>query len=243
MNNLKNYGLILTLSMSLVLSACAAPASPGSSTTKDSETTTTTETTAAGAGSIMESSLPTESTTASETTTTKTTTTETNGSETDPTTPATALELLNAIWASYPEADQFPAGGGDVSEENMSMEGPGIFSLDDLSALDNALGLPQDAGSAVDNAASLVHMMNANTFTSGAFHTTDEMTPDDLATKLQENIQTRQWMCGFPENLLILSIGEYTISAFGHSDLIEAFKTHATATFPDAKVLVEEPIQ
>ena len=236
MNNLKNYGLIATLSLSLVLSACAAPASSGSSTTNGSETTTTTETTTA-------ESTTTESTTATETTTAESTSTESTGSETDSTAPASALELLNAIWASYPEADQFPAGGGDASEENMSMDGPGTFALNDLAALDNVLGLPEEAGAAINDAASLVHMMNANTFTSGAFHTTDEITAEDLATKLQENIQTREWVCGFPEKLLILSIGDYTVSAFGNSDLIEAFKTNATATFPDAKVLVEEPIQ
>lgn len=112
-----------------------------------------------------------------------------------------------------------------------------------MSALDNVLGLPQDVGTSIDDAASFVHLMNANTFTSGAFHTTDDITVEDLATKLQENIQTREWMCGFPEKLLILSIGDYTVSAFGNGDLIEAFKTHVTTTFPDAKILVEEPIQ
>ena len=237
MNNLKNYGLIVTLSLSLVLSACAAPASPGSLTTNGSETSTTTKTTT-GESTTTESTTAIETTTAesttTESTTTESTTTESTGSETNSAAPASALELLNAIWASYPEADQFPAGGGDASEENMSMDGPGTFSLDDLSALDNVLGLPQDVGTAIDG---------ANTFTSGAFHTTDDMTAEDLATKLQENIQAREWMCGFPEKLLILSIDDFTVSAFGHSDLIEAFKTHATTTFPDAKVLVEEPIQ
>ena len=236
MNNLKNYGLIVTLSLSMVLSACAAPASPGSSTTNGSETTTTTETSTG-------ESTTTESTTAIESTTAESTTTESTDSETDSNAPASALELLNAIWASYPEVDQFPAGGGDASEENMNMDGPGTFSLDDLSALDNVLGLPQDVGTSIDDAASFVHLMNANTFTSGAFHTTDDITVEDLAIKLQENIQTREWMCGFPEKLLILSIGDYTVSAFGNGDLIEAFKTHVTTTFPDAKILVEEPIQ
>ena len=53
-----------------------------------------------------------------------------------------------------------------------------------------ALGLPETAK--VDQAASLIHMMNQNTFTAAAYHCTDDA--DALATALRDNIQQRQWM-------------------------------------------------
>ena len=42
-----------------------------------------------------------------------------------------ALGMLNDIWASYTDDEKFPAAGGDMSEENMNMEGPGKYSVED----------------------------------------------------------------------------------------------------------------
>ena len=80
----------------------------------------------------------------------------------------------------------------------------------DRAAVDSALGLPETAK--VDQAASLVHMMNQNTFTAAAYHCTDDA--DALATALRDNIQQRQWMCGFPDKVAVAVVGEYVVSVF-----------------------------
>ena len=51
-----------------------------------------------------------------------------------------------------------------------------------------------------------------------------------------------QWMCGFPETLIIVTVGEdYVVSAFGNGQVIEAFKTAITTVYGDAAVVsVEE---
>ena len=45
--------------------------------------------------------------------------------------PASALELLNAVWANYSDDDKFPAAGGDFDEANMTEDAPGNFSVED----------------------------------------------------------------------------------------------------------------
>ena len=153
-----------------------------------------------------------------------------------------ALELLTTVWNSYGEDDKFPAAGGDMSEENMSMEGPGKYALDDASMLDNALGFPAASVSKIDDAASLVHMMNANTFTCGAFHVANAADVDAVAADIKENIMNRQWICGFPERLVIVNVDGYIVSFFGTTDLVDAFKNALTTTYTSAQTICDEPI-
>ena len=146
------------------------------------------------------------------------------GSKTDdkgdqPYTPASALDLLEKVWSTYTEDEKFPTSGGDYSEANSKEDAPGVYDLSDRAAVDSALGLPETAK--VDQAASLVHMMNANTFTAAAYHCTDDA--DALATALRDNIQQRQWMCGFPDKVAVIVVGEYVVSVFGAEDLVDQF--------------------
>ena len=43
--------------------------------------------------------------------------------------PASALELLNAVWANYSDDDKFPAAGGDFDEANMTEDAPAVKVL------------------------------------------------------------------------------------------------------------------
>ena len=144
-----------------------------------------------------------------------------------PAAPASALDLLEKVWSTYTEDEKFPASGGDYSEANSKEDAPGVYDLTDRAAVDNALGLPETAK--VDQAASLVHMMNQNTFTAAAYHCTDDA--DALATALRDNIQQRQWMCGFPDKVAVAVVGEYVVSVFGAEDLVNTFMSHLNGIF------------
>lgn len=153
-----------------------------------------------------------------------------------------AAALLNTVWDSYEEEDKFPVVGGDSTEEHVNMEGPGVYSLEDAAALDTALGFPAASVEQIDGAASLVHMMNANTFTCGAYHVVDGGDVQALVTAIQENIQMREWICGFPEQLVIVTVEDYVVAFFGAADLTDTFLTHLTAAYPTAQVACEEPV-
>ena len=108
----------------------------------------------------------------------------------------------------------------------------------DRAAVDSALGLPETAK--VDQAASLIHMMNQNTFTAAAYHCTDDA--DALATALRDNIQQRQWMCGFPDKVAVAVVGEYVVSVFGAEDLVDTFMSHLNGIF-GVQPVYDEAIQ
>ena len=93
----------------------------------------------------------------------------------------------------------------------------------------------------MDEAASLIHMMNANTFTGAAFHLENGDDVDVFVESLKENIMGTQWMCGFPDTLNIFVVnGEYVVSAFGNADIMENFKTKLNEVFGDSAVIVVE---
>ena len=152
-----------------------------------------------------------------------------------------ALDLINSVWATYADDEKFAAGGGDSA--NMNFEGPGAFDATNTGELDVTLGFPADQADKIDDAASIMHMMNANTFTGGVYHVTDAANVQTVADALKENILNRQWMCGFPEKLIIVSVDNYVVSAFGNGELIENFKNKITGVYENASLLYEEVIE
>ena len=145
--------------------------------------------------------------------------------------PASALELLNAVWANYSDDDKFPAAGGDYDEANMTEDAPGNFSVEDGDALDYSLSFPAADAGKLSDAASLTHMMNANTFTCGAFHVSDAGNVSTVAADIRSAVQGKQWMCGFPDKLVVAEVGEYVVTVFGADELVDTFMTHLNGIY------------
>ena len=80
--------------------------------------------------------------------------------------PADSLALLTKVWDSYTDDEKFPAAGGDY--ETSVDDAPGAFDPSNADNLNFLLTVPTEDASLIDDAASLMHMMNANTFTCGA---------------------------------------------------------------------------
>ena len=153
------------------------------------------------------------------------------------------LTVLQTVWASYGDDEKFAVAGGDMSEENSKMDEPGVFSLENKEELDATLGLSAEAAEKVDSAASLVHMMNANTFTCGAFKVKNADDVASLAELLKDNILKRQWMCGFPDKLVVASVDDVVLAFFGKNDNIDTFKAKLTEAYASAEVISESPIE
>lgn len=155
---------------------------------------------------------------------------------------ADAAELLTNVWAGYAAEEKFPAAGGDLA--NTVMEAPAKYAVDAEEGLDYMLAVPESAVSMIDDAASLVHMMNQNTFTSGAFHLADAANQQAFADAVKENLSVRHWLCGQPDLFKIYAVGDtYVVSVFGASDLIATFDAKLTAEYGEAvTVLYEESL-
>ena len=153
-----------------------------------------------------------------------------------------ALTLLNTVWASYTDDEKFPAAGGDYSEGNMTDGAPGKVGLDDASSVEYLVSVPADVVSKFDDGASLFHMLNGNTFTCGAFRLTDPADMDSVASSIKDYIVGKQWMCGFPDKLVVASVGNYIVEFFGAEDLVNTFRDKLTAAYDGATVITDEPI-
>ena len=150
-----------------------------------------------------------------------------NTNDGGPVKPTSALNVLETVWNTYGEDEKFPTVGGAFSDVDVKENAPGAYDLTDRAEADRVLGLPETA--LVDQAASLVHMMNQNTFTAAAYHATDD--PDALAQQLRDNIQQRQWMCGFPDKLIVAVVGDYVVAAYGAEDLVDGFMNHLSGIY------------
>ncbi len=154
--------------------------------------------------------------------------------------PASALEIMETVWGGYTDNEKFPVIGGSMSAP--VNDGPGAYDLTD-EAISYSLLIPADQLKNVTEAASMIHMMNANTFTGAVYHLAEGVSAADFGAAMKEAVMNNQWMCGFPETLVIKSIaGEYVMVAFGVNDIVTPFLNHLAVSYPEAETLIQEAI-
>ena len=168
-------------------------------------------------------------------------------SSTETVTGKTSLDVLNDLWAAYPDEDKYV-----VAEEGMEPFSPYVepmaFEYEAVEEIDNFLGFPVAEAGKIKNVAYFMHMMNANSFTCAAYQLEGaDMTA--VANAIKDNIMNRQWMCGFPERLYVVSVGDVIVYAFGlagYSDVQGDFMTNFVenvGTLAGVNVLVDTPIE
>lgn len=212
----KLLALILAGAMLLAFAAC------GGNETPENETTTE---------AVAES---TEATTENNTTSDATQAPEGQEGAAD------AVALLNQVWAKFAEDERFFAMGGDF---NAPVDGaPGKFDVSLAEDMDAMLGIPAANVADIDDAASLLHAMNANTFTGAAYRLKEGKDASALASAIESHLAGRHWMCGIPETLLIVAVDGFVVTAFGANDIVSNFKAKLAGEFASAQVLVEKPI-
>ena len=151
------------------------------------------------------------------------------------------LEVLNAVVASYEADDLFAMYGGN--QKQAVMDAPGKFDIAETEELELNLGMPKEQLSDIEDAASMVHMMNANTFTGACYQLKEGADIDGLAKAAVSQIKETQWICGQPDTVVTIQVGgSYLITAFGNAELIEQFKNNALSALEGAKVIREESI-
>lgn len=194
---------------------------------------------ACGTGKPAETTAP-ETTVVPETTVAPETTApeaETNA----PSASTGALAVLENIWNQYGEGEKFAVIGGNM--ESPVDGAPGNYDMAYAENLTWNLLIPEAEIANVAEAATMIHMMNANTFTCGAVRLAEGADVEAFANTMRDAIQNNQWMCGFPENLTIAVIdGEYVLIAFGVNDAMTPFKAHLAQAYADAEVLFNEAI-
>jgi len=155
--------------------------------------------------------------------------------------PASSLEVMEKIWAQYGDDEKFPVMGGNI--EDVVDGAPGNYDMAYAENLPFNLLVPADQLANVTEAATMIHMMNANTFTGGVVKLADGVDAAAFATTMRDAIQNNQWMCGFPEKLVVATIGDtYVVIAFGVNDAMNPFQAKLTAVYPEAVIAYDEAV-
>lgn len=149
-----------------------------------------------------------------------------------------ADKLLSAVWADIAEDEKYFVSGGDMN--NMVDGDAGLVTDTDYMIYN--LHFPEELHASVDQVASLIHGMNANSMTTAVYHLTEGTDAATFAESMRDTIQSTQWMCGFPEQLYIASVGEYVLVSYGLTDNVAAIESHLTAVYPAAQMLISEAI-
>ena len=150
-----------------------------------------------------------------------------------------ALAVLEKIWTVTSDNEKFPAMGGDAN--NMIDGAPGVFDHTDVENLSYMLLVPAEQTANIDDAAALFHGMMLNNFTCGAFHVTGDV--DAFADAMYEAVKNNQWMCGFPESMIVAVVdNEYVLMAFGINDIMKPFVANVKEAHQTLDILYLEDI-
>lgn len=151
-----------------------------------------------------------------------------------------ALEILTTVWETYEETEVFPVAGGDSA--NANWEGPAKFDVTATEEIEANFSVSDDLASQIDDAATMMHAMMINNFAAGVYHLTDASKMDDFTSTLKTNLLEKQWLCGSPEKVMIITVGDYVVSVYGMGELLDTFKTKLTTEYPTATIVCEENI-
>lgn len=162
-----------------------------------------------------------------------------------------ALEILNKTWALYTDDEKFPAGGG--AGDDINWEGAGKINLsaeDQMASVCSWFHVEQSTMDMIDDAATIMHSMNTNTFTAGVFHLKNAADKDTFVTAVKDGILNARWMCGFPEKLVVIVVGDYVAVAYGHAGLLDEesntispFVEKLKSAYSMAEVVVDQGIE
>ena len=151
-----------------------------------------------------------------------------------------SADVINKVVDTYAEDQKFFSMGGDMETP---VDGKaGLMNLSDTETINYMLHTTDELVAQTDEIASFVHSMNANTFTSGSFKLKDASTADGFCASLKDSVLATQWMCGFPEKIVIFNVngGDYVVYAIGNGEMVDYFKTQLTTVMGESAVIVTE---
>ena len=138
-----------------------------------------------------------------------------------------AVDLYTQIWDTLGEDRQFPAAGGDAEHE---AEAPAKFALtkENKETFEYLLHVTDDLYDMLDDSSAAVKLK-------------DPSAAEAFAEAYKTAVQGQQWMCGFPDKVVVISVDDYVIMAYGYEDIINDLVDACSVVAPGSRVLVDAP--
>ncbi len=152
-----------------------------------------------------------------------------------------SVAILSATWDALDESARFAAFGGDF--ENAVSDAPAAHSLEAVDSLTMNFGIPADLVGSIDDAATIMHAMNANTLSAIACHFVDGTDLDAAAEAIKAELSGRQWICGSPDKFVVAKVpGNYLVVVFGVNDVAGPFISSMSAHVMGCDIVIDEPL-
>lgn len=166
---------------------------------------------------------------------------ETEAPAADVQAPASALEVLENIWALYADSEKFPVMGGNP--EGGVMDAPAAWDMTYVEGLTSYLMLSAEEIANIDEAATMIHMMNTNTFTGAVLHLKEGVDVAAFAATAKDGIVNGQWLCGSPEKVIVADMGgNYLLIALGANEAMGTFEAKLAEAYPAVTTMYNETI-
>lgn len=158
---------------------------------------------------------------------------------------ADANDILTKVWDTYEAHDtdgntynnRFSILGGHYKSALVNK--PAKYDLTKASDLEVTYCVPQDVVPMLDDAATMVHLMKASSFTAGAYHVTDVSNVKSVVEGIKTQTLGNQWLGGFPDRYFIAVVDEqYVVAAFGSGEVVAYFEQSLKDVFGQ-QVVVE----
>ena len=190
-----------------------------------------------GRGDDTQNTPNTENTSQSEKDTTNNTENNTENNTQEQLQITDANEILTKVWETYGENEKFAAVGGHY--DSYKDGGPAKYDITKVEDLEASFCIPKESIAMVDDVATLQHGMNVNNFSAAAYHLVDSAKAQNLIDDVKNMTMNNQWLCGFPERLVIITVGEeYVVTAFGNGEIVDNFKDKLLGLYNHASDLV-----
>ena len=150
------------------------------------------------------------------------------------TTRTDSAAFLQTLWADFEEMVPFEVFGG--TGYSPVWGGPGDLDLRRREELKLWYLIPEPYLSELHSGASLVHLMNPSILTLTAVQLKQPEREKDFLRAWQIHLQDYVWPCDSPQRMLIATVDDQMVMAYGRSDVLEDLRRSLVKTFPQTKM-------
>lgn len=142
--------------------------------------------------------------------------------------------FLQTLWADFSQSIPFDVFGG--TDNRPVWDAPGDVDLGEVAQLQERYLIPQGYRHRLHSGASVTHLMNPSVLTLVALQLEQPEEAKEFLRAWQRTVQDHVWPCDSPQRLLVASVQEQMVMAYGRSDVMEDLRKSLVKVYPAAQI-------